>query len=232
MLIGGLQRTTLIDYPGKVATTVFTIGCNFNCPFCHNSELVDLQKIKLQPIIKEKTFFNFLKSRRRLLDGVCITGGEPTIQADLIEFIGKIKQDDFLVKLDTNGSHPEILKKLLRENLIDYIALDVKSSLGKYSKMAGKQIDVKNIQQSIDLIKQSKIDYEFRTTIVPNLIDEKEIEKIGKWLSGSKTYTLQQFVPQKTLDTSLQESIPYQDDRLKKMVEIAKPYFDIVNLRD
>jgi len=232
MLIGGLQRTTLIDYPSKVAATIFTIGCNFNCSFCHNPELVDSQKIKKQPIIQENIFFDFLKSRKGLLDGVCITGGEPTIQADLIEFIKKIKQDNFLVKLDTNGSKPKILKKLLQENLVDYIAMDIKSSLSKYSRMAGKQIDIKNIQQSVNLIQQSKIDYEFRTTIVPNFIDEKEIQKIGKWLNNSKTYILQQFVPQKTLDTSLQEAIPYQDDKLERMVKIAKPYFNIVKLRN
>jgi len=231
MLIGGLQKSTLIDYPKKVVATVFTLGCNFNCSFCHNPELVDLKKIKQQPRIEEEIFFNFLKSRKNLLDGVCITGGEPTIQTDLIDFIKKIKEEDFLVKLDTNGSNPRVIKELLKQGLLDFIAMDIKSSAEKYQEAVGCKINLENIQKSIDLIQQSKIEYEFRTTIVPGLIDKKEIEKIGKWLNGSKSFSLQQFRKEKTLDKSFQKVMPYPDEELKEMAEIAKPYFDKVELR-
>jgi len=231
MLIGGLQKSTLIDYPKKVVATVFTLGCNFNCSFCHNPELVDLKKIKQQPRIEEEIFFNFLKSRKNLLDGVCITGGEPTIQTDLIDFIKKIKEEDFLVKLDTNGSNPRVIKELLKQGLLDFIAMDIKSSAEKYQEAVGCKINLENIQKSIDLIQQSKIEYEFRTTIVPGLIDKKEIEKIGKWLNGSKSFSLQQFRKEKTLDKSFQKIMPYPDEELKEMAEIAKPYFDKVELR-
>jgi len=231
MLIGGFQKSTLIDYPRKIATTIFTSGCNFNCPFCHNPELVDAKQIKEHPIIEEEVFFNFLKSRKGLLDGVCITGGEPTIQPDLIDFIKKIKQLGFLVKLDTNGSNPEMLKELFQHNLLDFLAMDIKSSIKKYQEAIGQQTNLKNIQKSIDLIKKNKTKYEFRTTIVPGLIDKKEIKKIGQWLNGSKMFALQQFRTEKTLDKSWEKIIPYPDEELKEMAEIAKPYFNKVEIR-
>jgi len=231
MLIGGLQKSTLIDYPKKVAATLFALGCNFNCSFCHNPELVDVKKIKQQPRIEEKVFFSFLKSRKGLLDGICITGGEPTIQPDLINFIKKIKKENFLVKLDTNGSNPKVLKELFEQNLLDFLAMDIKSSIEKYQKVVGCKVNLKNIQESIDLIKQSKIEYEFRTTIVPGLIDIKEIKKISQWLNRSKAFALQQFRKEKTLDKSWQKVMPYSDEKLKEMAEIAKLYFDKVELR-
>jgi len=231
MLIGGLQKSTLIDYPGKVATTVFTLGCNYHCPFCQNPELVDSKKIKKQPRIKQEAFFDFLKSRQGLLDGVCLTGGEPLIQPDLIDFIKKIKQAGFLVKLDTNGSQPAKLKKLFQENLLDFVAMDIKSSQENYSKAVGAKVNLKDIQKSIDLIRQSGMDYEFRTTTAPGIIDKKEIEKISQWLKGAKSFALQQFRTEKTLDKSWQKVKPYSDEELKEMVKIAQPYFDKVELR-
>jgi len=188
MKIGGLQKLTLVDYPGKIAATVFLIGCNFRCGFCHNPELIDSSK---KEVISEKEFFDFLKERKGLLDGVCITGGEPTIVSDLFNFIKKIKDLGFLVKLDTNGSNPEILKELI--NSLDYIAMDVKTSMKKYNKAVGKEIDLNNINKSIDLIKDSNIDYEFRTTVIPGLVDKNDIIEIGKWLKGVKKIVLQQF---------------------------------------
>jgi len=231
MLIGGLEKSTLIDYPGKVAATVFTIGCNFRCAFCHNPELVDPEKIKKQPQITEEAFFKFLKSRKGLLQGVCITGGEPTVQSDLVDFVNKIKQDGFLVKLDTNGSHPKILAKLLEKKLLDFIAMDIKSSEDKYSEIINKKIDLENISKSIGLIRSSSLDYELRTTVVPDLIDENEVKKIGEWLKGSKLFVLQQFRPNKTLDQSCQKVRPYPDKRLKQMAKIAEPYFDKIKIR-
>jgi len=231
MRIGGLQKSTLVDYPGKVVATIFTLGCNFRCTFCQNPELVDPMKIKQQPQIKEGAFFDFLKSRRGLLDGVCLTGGEPLIQSDLIDFVRKIKKQGFLVKLDTNGSQPAKLKKLFQENLLDFVAMDVKSSQENYSKAVGLKVNLKNIQKSIDLIRQSGVDYEFRTTTAPGIIDKKEIEKIGQWLEDAKKFALQQFRTEKTLDKSWQKIKPYSGEKLKEMVKIAQPYFDKVELR-
>ena len=231
MRIGGLQKSTLIDYSGKVAATIFTLGCNFRCPFCQNPELVDPEKIKKQPQIKEGAFFDFLKSRKGLLDGICITGGEPLIQPDIFDFIKKIKKQGFLVKLDTNGSQPAKLKKLFQKNLLDFVAMDIKSSQENYSKAVGAKVNLKDIQKSIDLIRQSGMDYEFRTTAAPGIIDKKEIEKIGQWLNGAKKFALQQFRTEKTLDRSWQKIRPYSDEELKEMVKITQPYFDKVELR-
>ncbi|MFH1461314.1 MAG: anaerobic ribonucleoside-triphosphate reductase activating protein [Patescibacteria group bacterium] len=231
MLIGGLEKLSLIDYPGKLAAVVFTSGCNFRCPFCQNPELVNVRKIKKQPRIKEDAFFDFLKSRQGLLEGVCLTGGEPTIQTDLIDFVRKIKRLGFLVKLDTNGSNPEILKKLFQEKLLDFIAMDIKSSKERYSEAINQKIDFEKIQESIKLIKQSKIDYEFRTTLVPGLVDEGEIRKIGQWLKGAESFVLQQFRPEKTLDPAYQKIKPYSQEKLKKLFEIVLPYFPKVELR-
>ncbi len=231
MLIGGLQKSTLVDYPGKVAATVFTLGCNYHCPFCQNPELVDPEKIKKQPQIKTEAFFDFLKLRKGLLDGVCLTGGEPLIQPDILDFIRRIKKQGFLVKLDTNGGQPAKLKKLFQKNLLDFVAMDIKSSQENYSKAAGVKVNLKDIQKNIDLIQQSGVDYEFRTTVAPGIIDRKEIEKIGQWLKGAKKFALQQFRTEKTLDKSWQKIKPYSDEELREMVKIAQPYFDKVELR-
>jgi len=231
MLIGGLQKSTLIDYPGKVGATVFTIGCNFKCGFCHNPELVDQKKIKGQPQISEAAFFDFLKERQGLLDGICITGGEPLIQKDIIDFIKKIKKLNFLVKLDTNGSKPKILEKLFQQNLLDFAAMDIKSSKQTYSKTSGIKVNLKDIQKSIDLITQSKVDYEFRTTIAPGLLNQQEIERIGQWLKGSKKLAIQQCRMEKTLDPSWKNKKSLPDEELKQMTQIAKKYFREVELR-
>ncbi|MFC1700965.1 anaerobic ribonucleoside-triphosphate reductase activating protein [Patescibacteria group bacterium] len=235
MEIRALQKTTLVDYPGNIAVTVFVSGCNFRCCFCHNPSLIDRGDI-----IEEKYFFDFLAQRKGLIDGVCITGGEPTIQSDLISFIEKIKKENFLVKLDTNGSNPNILESLFKEKLLDYIAMDIKCGLEKYSDFifpegAKRPMEfhrlLKKIQKSINLIKNSNIDYEFRTTVVPNIVDRKEIKKIGELLDGSKAYYLQQFRNENTLDKKWRKIQPYPDEELKQMIEIAKPYFDKVDVR-
>jgi len=231
MLIGGLHKTTLIDYPGKVAATVFTLGCNFNCSFCHNSELVDKGKIEEQPVMEEKVFFDFLESRKKLLDAICITGGEPTIHNDLIDFIGKIKEKGFLVKLDTNGSRPKILSELFQKNLIDFTAMDIKSSLKKYHQAIGGQFKQQNILKSIDLIRNSGKEYEFRTTVVPGLVDKGDIKEIGQMLKGSKSFALQQFEIGKNLNGLWRGVKLYSEDELNEMVKIAQPYFHQVKLR-
>ncbi len=194
MLIGGFQKLTLIDYPGKVATVVFTIGCNFRCPFCHNPDL-----IKPTPEMiaigkeNEKIFFDFLKKRKGLLDGVCVTGGEPTVQPDLIPFLERIRKMGFLIKLDSNGLRPEVLKEILHRKLADFIAMDIKHAPNKYALAMGADIDMEKIKESVECIKKSGLDYEFRTTVVPGIHTEEDFEAIGKWIRGTKHYYLQPF---------------------------------------
>ena len=191
MKISGLQKLTLLDYPGKMACTVFTYGCNFRCPFCHNAMLVTEENIDN---ISEDEFFTFLKKRQGILDGVCISGGEPTLQKDLAEFIGKIKDMGYAVKLDTNGSKPEVLRKLISENLLDYVAMDIKNSPAKYSLTCGCEIDIALIKESVSIIKESGIDHEFRTTTVRELHTAEDFAEITDWIKGDSKYFLQQFV--------------------------------------
>ena len=230
MNIGGLQKLTLIDYPGRVACTVFLIGCNFRCGYCYNPELVLPEQIKNQSIISEKEFFIFLKKRKGLLEGVVICGGEPTTQANevsaasqgntkcstsihkgLIDFIKKIKKLGYLVKLDTNGSNPEMLKRLINEKLIDYVAMDIKAPLSqeKYEKVTGVKIDINKVKKSIELIKNSGLDYEFRTTVIPTIHTKEDIVQITKEISPAKKYFLQNFRPEKTIDQKFEKIKPF-----------------------
>jgi len=225
--VGGLQRSTLIDYPGRVAATVFLTGCNFRCPWCYNSELVLPEKIKKQPRISERHFFDFLKKRKGLLEGVCLTGGEPTINKDLPEFCRKIKKLGYLVKLDTNGSNPEMLKKLISEKLIDYVAMDIKAPLAqfpKYDKATGIKVNLEKIKKSIELIKDSGIDYEFRTTVLPGIHTKEDILKIAKNISPAKRYYLQNFKPDKTLDSSYKKCKPFNQKELELIQKECNKY--------
>jgi pyruvate formate lyase activating enzyme len=231
MLLGGLQKLTLIDYPGKIAATVFTVGCNFLCPYCHNPELVDPQKIKKQPLISKKEILDFLVTRQGLLEGVCITGGEPTLQADLPELIREIKKLGFLLKLDTNGTNPMMLEWLLGENLVDYLAMDIKAPLEKYKKIAGKGVRLEDIQHSVELTKSAP-DYEFRTTVLPVLHSKKDLISIGRWLEGSKKYFLQQFQPTKCLDSAFLNEKPYELERLVKICNTLRMFFDECGIRE
>jgi pyruvate formate lyase activating enzyme len=231
MKIGGLQKLTLVDYPGKVAATVFLIGCNFRCPFCQNPELACLDNTSGLAPISESDFFSFLDSKIGFIDGICITGGEPTINTDLIDFIRKIKAKGFLIKLDSNGSNPEVLSEIINEKLIDFIAMDIKTSLEKYEKAIGVKIDLENIKKSVEIIKNSGIDYEFRTTVVPWLVEKKDIEKIGEWLKGAKKIALQQFQNKKVLDKEFEKIQPYPDETLKEFKKILEKYIERVELR-
>ena len=222
MLVGGFQKISLIDYPGKVCAIVFTQGCNFRCPYCHNPELVDPKLF--QNSIEEKEIFSFLKSRIGKLDAVEITGGEPTLQKDLLTFIKKIKDMGFLVKLDTNGSNPEILEKIIKERLVDYIAMDVKAPLDKYEHIIRAKIDTSKIKRSIELIKNSNVDYEFRTTIVKALLSKEDLIEIGKLIKGAELYILQKFIPSKTLDNSMLKEETYSDEELYGVKEEIKKY--------
>lgn len=190
MRITGLIKTTLLDFPGKVACTVFTYGCNFRCSFCHNARLVTLEN---PDNITEEEFFSFLSKRKGILDGVCISGGEPTLQPDLPDFIRRIKDMGYAVKLDTNGYEPEILASLIEEKLLDYVAMDIKSSPENYSSICGVNIDIEKIRKSVSILKEGKVDYEFRTTCVKQYHTKNDFEAIAEWLEGDSRYFLQHF---------------------------------------
>lgn len=219
MKIAGLQKLTLLDYPGKTAATVFTYGCNFRCPFCHNAELANGTKLAVLSqhsslFISEEEFFAFLDKRHGLLDGICITGGEPTLQPDLADFCARIKAKGFLIKLDTNGSNPEVLRALLQENLVDYVAMDIKNSPETYRNTIGLTGDrshfaLKAIEESIDLLLESTIPFEFRTTVVAQLHSAVTLQSCAQWIAHhakknnypiqSVAWFLQQFVDSDTV---------------------------------
>ena len=226
MIIAGLQKTTLIDYPGKIAATVFLAGCNFRCPFCHNRGLVLPEEIKKQSKISENDFFKFLKAKRGLLDGVCVTGGEPTISQDLPKFLKKIKKLMFSIKLDTNGSNPTMVKKLIDEKLISYIAMDIKASLinKEYNKVLGVEVDLEKIKESIKIIRESGIEYEFRSTVLPKLHSRESIVSMARALRGSKIFYLQQFRPEKTLKSFYRKARHFDQVELKTIQEECNKY--------
>lgn len=189
MNIAGVQKVTLLDYPGKVACEIFTQGCNFECPFCQNSSLIPITNTGE---FSEEEIFEYLNLRKNILDGVVITGGEPTVQKDLKGFIKKIKDLGLLVKLDTNGGNPKVLQELIDEKLVDYVAMDIKNIFNKYNITSGKKINLDNIKKSIEILKASKIDYEFRTTIIKEMHSLDDIINICK-LVGNAKYYLQNF---------------------------------------
>lgn len=239
MVIGGLQKTTLIDYPGKIACTVFLAVCNFRCSWCYSSELVLPEKIIKQPRISEKEFFHFLREKKGLLEGVVICGGEPTVNKDLPQFIEKIKimgppAGGFAVKLDTNGSNPKMLKDLINAKLIDYVAMDIKAPIdsGIYKKVLGEGVELDDIKKSVEILKQGKIDYEFRTTVVPGIHSKKDFSKIAKWIGGENVkYYLQNFRPEKTIDPEFEKVKPYKEEELKEIAKEISLYFQICQLR-
>ena len=193
MLIKGLQKLTLLDFPEKMACTVFTFGCNLRCPFCHNASLV-LSERADDTLIPEEEFFSFLQKRRGILEGVCITGGEPTLQLDLPAFIRKIRDMGFAVKLDTNGARPAVLKALVAEELLDYVAMDVKNSLSAYPETVGlPAFDVAPVEESMDYLLAGHVPYAFRTTLVAGLHTPADMEEIGRRIAGAERYFLQTF---------------------------------------
>ena len=254
MKIHGLNKLTLLDYPGHMACLIFTGACNYRCPFCHNASLV--LNPNSQPAIREDEIFSFLESRKGILEGVCISGGEPTLQADLPEFIRKIRAMGFHVKLDTNGSRPGVLKALLDEELLDYVSMDIKNAPKKYlatigipeesqasdlsanSSYADKNalcfdnLITDSVRQSAELLMQSSIPYEFRTTVVKELHNEEDLLTIGKWLNGARAYYLQSFRDSETLvGASLGQFHAYEPEQMRAFRDILKPYFEIVELR-
>lgn len=228
MEIHGFNKTTLLDYPGHVAATVFTGGCNFRCPFCHNADLV--LNPNSQPMVSEEEVLSHLKKRRGILEGVCITGGEPTLQPDLPDFIRKIRALGYLVKLDTNGYRPEVLARLLGEGMLDYVAMDVKASPDNYQKVSGcPGLDFTRIEESIALLKECRIPYEFRTTVVQGLHTVQEFDAIGRLLEGSRVYYLQAF---RESENVMQEGFgAFPEEILEEIREKAGKYIDKVELR-
>jgi len=227
MLIGGLQKTTLIDFPGRVAATIFTVGCNFRCPFCHNKDLVTVNNFKKSSFeqVQEEELFRFLESRKGILDGVCITGGEPTIQKDIIDFCRKLKDLSLEVKLDTNGTRPGVIDKLLKDNLVDYIAMDVKNDFDNYKKAVGLKTDIEKVVESLKKIIQAKIEFELRTTVVPGIHNKANLEKLAgqlKELSSRSFLVLQNFQPQNCLDDKLCSKEPFTSKELDKMLKAVK----------
>ncbi len=228
MIFGGFQKLTLLDYPGKVACTVFTKGCNFYCPFCHNSFLVEVDGE--EESISADSVISYLKKRKGILDGICITGGEPLLHNEIKAFIKEAKAIGFSVKLDTNGSFPEKLKELVNAGLIDYVAMDIKNSFEKYPETAGrKNLDLTPILESINFLKSGVVDYEFRTTVSSPLHTVSDIEKIAQHIVGAKKYFLQNYVDSgHILGKNLS---PIDEKTLFAMEKIAQKYVKTAQIR-
>lgn len=221
MIFGGIEKCTLIDYPGKTACMVYTVGCNFRCPYCHNPELVD----ETSPVVvTEEEVLAFLDTRKGLLDGIVITGGEPTIHDGLLPFMEKVKAKGFLVKLDSNGTRPDMIKDAIKRNIVDYIAMDIKSPIAKYSAITARPVDIDAVRESIELLMTSPVEYEFRTTIVKALLSEEDIVQIGREIQGAKRYYLQAFVPTKILNPQLKKKVSYSTEELEELCNKIKPY--------
>lgn len=188
MVIGGYVKNSFVDYPGKIACTIFTVGCNMRCWYCHNSHILE----NVKRVVDTAEVVNFLEKRKGFLDGVVVSGGEPTLQPDLLEFLGKIKQMGYKVKLDTNGTNFKILEQAINNNLVDYVAMDIKAPIEKYSKITCTNNDLESVKDSIDLLLENKVDYEFRTTFSPDLT-VSDIEDICKTIKGAKAYSIQKY---------------------------------------
>lgn len=230
MIITGFQKSTLLDYSGKVACLLFTYGCNLRCEYCHNPELV-VQKCVKKNIFKEETILSFLKQRKGLLDAVVITGGEPTLQPDLIYFIKKIKNLGYLVKLDTNGTDSKIVKKILDLDIVDYWAMDVKYEEELYKQNLIKSIPYSEIKKSIKLLMERAKDYEFRTTYVKGIHTNQSAQGIGKLIKGAKRYYIQNFRPGKTINLSLNFSNSFTEEELEGIKRIIDKYVQNVGIR-
>lgn len=232
MKIHGLQKMTLLDFPGKVACTVFLGGCEFRCPYCHNTELLDPNAPEL---MNGEQLLAFLKKREGLLDGVAITGGEPLLRPELPELLKAIRDLGYMVKLDTNGDHPDELRKVVEAGLVDYVAMDIKNSPERYGETIGiPDIDISNIISNIKksveyLINENKVDYEFRTTTLKQFHDEESFKGIAQWIEGAKRYYIQNFVDRDTVPFGGLES--YEPEILQKFLDIVTPYVGVAELR-
>lgn len=224
MKFSGLQKTSLIDYPNRVAAVLFTPGCNLRCPYCYNWRIViDPQP----PFLNEKTALQILEERKRYVDAVVVTGGEPTVHKELPRFLKKLKEQGFTVKLDTNGLNPTVLEECLPH--VDYVALDFKTSPEKYNQLGAKETEA--LLKTVELLKSGKVEYEFRTTVVPKIVEEADITRMGEIAKGAKNYALQQFIPGDTLSEEYKNLQPYPPDALIGFAEVLKKYVETVVLR-
>jgi len=224
MKFSGIQKTSLIDFPNRIASVLFTPGCNLRCPFCHNWRIVIDPK---PPFLHMEAAFRILESRKKYVDAVVVTGGEPTIHKEIPKFLKRLKEKRFAVKLDTNGFCPQVLEECL--SYVDYVALDVKTSLDKYVRLGAK--DVTPLLRTVEILKTGKVEYEFRTTVVPGFVDAEDIAGICELAKGAKTFAFQQFVPSDTLERSFQTLKPYPPETIATLAENMRKYVDNITLR-
>jgi len=231
MLITGLQKSTLLDYPGEIACIIFTYGCNLRCEYCHNPELVTLPCNK-RDVLSEEMIYSFLEGRKDQLDAVVITGGEPTIQSDLIPFIKKIRDMGYLIKLDTNGTNSKMVEEILKMHIVDYWAMDVKYQKELYKQKLEDNVDYKEIEKSIHLLMNNAKDYEFRTTYVKGIHTIESVEGIGKLIKGAKRYYIQNFRPGKTINPSLNNKNSFTPKELEEIKRVMKEYVKDIVIRN
>ena len=224
MKFSGIQKTSLVDYPNRVASVLFTPGCNLRCPYCHNWRIIVDPK---PPFLNDEVTLKILEERKRFVDAVVVTGGEPTIHKELPRFLKRLKEGDFTVKLDTNGLNPLALEECLP--YVDYVALDVKTSLGKYGRLGAG--DPTELVHTIEILKTGKVECEFRTTVVPGFVGEEDLMEIGGLVKGVKSFVLQQFVPDDTLDRALSSLKPYSRESMTGFAESMRKYAENVTLR-
>ncbi|MBI5037419.1 MAG: anaerobic ribonucleoside-triphosphate reductase activating protein [Candidatus Kerfeldbacteria bacterium] len=229
MRIGGLQKFSMIDYPGLVSAIVFTTGCNFRCGYCHNPELVKPEYFL--PPIPVEDILEFLRARQGKLEAVVITGGEPTVHPDLPQFIGAIKALGYKIKLDSQGTNPAMLDSLIQDRLIDYIAMDIKGPLNRYAEITNMPVNPADIQESIRLIMASGLPYEFRTTIVREQLGTADFRSMAQLIRGAEKYYLQKFIPTKANDSSFLNKHPYTDDELREIMKIFSQTVETVGIR-
>lgn len=227
--IAGLVKTSLVDYPGRLCTTLFFRGCNFRCPYCHNRGLVLGDDIP--PPLSGEGAIGFLAGRRHLVDAVCLSGGEPTLVPSLARLAATLKGLGLKVKLDTNGTRPAVIRDLLQASAVDYVAMDIKAPLHKYDLIARTGVNLDDIRATVALLQQGGVEYEFRTTVVPGLLTREDLLAIGDWLAGAQTYVLQQFRPRSTLDKAYERIRPYADEWLNAVAESLRPAFGQVKVR-
>ena len=224
MKFSGIQKTSLIDFPDRIATVLFTPDCNLRCPFCHNWRIVINPK---PPFLNEVKVIQILEKRKKYVDAVVITGGEPTLHRELPRFLKKLKGRDFTIKLDTNGFFPKVLKECLP--YVNYVALDVKTSLEKYGRLGAK--NTTDFLHTVELLKDGKVEYEFRATVVPGFVDKKDVQKMGEIVKDGKRFALQQFIPSDTLDKTFNNVKPYANEVIANFADVIRHYVDEVVLR-
>ncbi|MFW5995644.1 MAG: anaerobic ribonucleoside-triphosphate reductase activating protein [Halanaerobiaceae bacterium] len=223
MKIAGIRKTSLIDYPGKISTVIFTQGCNFCCPYCHNGELIPAESEEKE-YMDSCIFLDFLDERSQLLDGVVITGGEPTLQPDLVEFISRIREKDYQIKLDTNGSSFPVIEELVESDLVDFLAVDIKGAPGNYDRYMALDSGpvLASVRDTVKLVLESNIEYELRTTVVPGLHDREEIKNIANFISGAEQFVIQNFRPDTTFDSRFEDKTRFPDDVLEDFRQAAR----------